>query len=150
MGLPTRRRKTMMQQWEVPFPATAEDPLYSWVTRTPGPAKPTQKERRVKRKAGEAARKTVTPAAKSRPLRALRAVERKRGRDGVQAVTSRLPVLAKRGDKKPTPSVGAVPQRPAPRQLGARHTSAAAEPRVTYVYTDCLYNRQHESFLRRA
>ena len=29
MGLPTRRRKTMMQQWAVAFPAPAEGPLYS-------------------------------------------------------------------------------------------------------------------------
>ena len=71
-----------MQQWQVAFPAPAEGPLYSWVTRAPGLAKPTQKEKRAKRKAGETARKTVTPAAKSGLLRALRVVERKRGRDG--------------------------------------------------------------------
>ena len=75
MGLPTRRRKTMMQQWGIAFPTPAEAPLYSWVTRTPGPAKHTQKERRVKRKDGETAQKTVTPAVISGPVRALCVIE---------------------------------------------------------------------------
>ena len=45
----------MMQQWEVASPTPAKGPLYSWVTRTPGLAKPTQQERRAKWKAGETA-----------------------------------------------------------------------------------------------
>ena len=52
MGLPARRRKTMMQQWEVAFPTPAKGILYSWVARTPGPVNFTQQERRAKRKAG--------------------------------------------------------------------------------------------------
>ena len=64
------------------------------------------------------ARKMVTPAAKSGPLRALRVVKRKRWRDGVQAVAT-PPSISKKGRQKTdAPPVEAVPQRPTPRQLG--------------------------------
>ena len=56
MGLPARRRRDMTKQWEVAYPTPTKGPLYAWTTRTPGPAKSTQKEVRVKRKAGDAAR----------------------------------------------------------------------------------------------
>ena len=107
--------------------ASGSPPLYSWVTRTTGPAKLTQKERRAERKAGETAQESVTPAAKSGPLRALRVIERNIWRNGVLTVKSHPP--ANKGGNKPTPSVEAVPQRPTPRQLGTRHPSAAAAPR---------------------
>ena len=78
-----------MQQWEVAFPTPAKAPLYLWVTRTPGLAKPTQQERRAKRRARETEQRTATPATKPGHLRTLRAMEKKRGRDGVTVITSR-------------------------------------------------------------
>ena len=56
MVLPAWRRRGMMKQWEMAYPPPTKGPLYAWTTRTPGPAKPAQKEVRAKRKAGNAAR----------------------------------------------------------------------------------------------
>ena len=83
MGLPTQRRKTLMQQCGAASPTPARGPLYSWVTHTPGLAKPAKQERRAKQKAAESALKAATPAAKPEPLRTLSVTEMKRGRDGV-------------------------------------------------------------------
>ena len=134
MGLPARRRGDMIQQWEVAFPTPAKAPLYAWATRTPGPAEPTRQEKRAKRKIGETEQRTATPAAEPGHLRALRAIERKRGRDGAATVTAHPTAPANRGDKKPTPPIGTGPHQlapPPPPQLGARRASAAAKPRGT-------------------
>ena len=72
MGLPTQRRKVLMRQWEVAFPTPKKDPLDAWITGTQRSVKPTQQERRAKRKDAETALKTDTLTAKPTPLRALR------------------------------------------------------------------------------
>ena len=100
MGLPVRRRMEMMQQWEVAFQTPAKGPLYAWVTRTKGPAEPARQKIRAKQKDGETEQRTATPAAKPGHLRALRVIEKKRGRDRVQVVTSRPTIPANRGGKK--------------------------------------------------
>ena len=64
MGLPNQRMKPLVTQWEVVFPAPARGPLLAWLSNATRPAKPTQQERRTKRKAGETALKAATPAAK--------------------------------------------------------------------------------------
>ena len=105
MGLPIKRRNPLMRQWEVAFPALARGPLVAWLTSAPRPTKPTQQERRTKRKAGETAQKATTTATKPELLKTLRITPRKRGRDGVQTVTSCPPDSAKR-EKKGQPLSG--------------------------------------------
>ena len=112
-------------------PTPAECPLYSWATRIPGPVKPTHQERRAKREAGDTEQRTATPVTKPGHLRTLRVMEKKRGRDEVQVVTSRPTTPANREGKKPTPPFGVAPHQPAPHQCGVGRASAAAEPRGT-------------------
>ena len=65
--------------------------MCGWATRAPGPAGSSQREKRAKRKVGEADWRTATPAAKPGHLRTLRVIEKKRGRDGVPTVTACAP-----------------------------------------------------------
>ena len=119
----------MLRQWEVAYPTPAKGPLCAWTVRATVPTGPTHRERREKLRAEEAERRTTTPAAEPGHLRALRVIENKRGRYGVQVVTPRTTTPKNREGKKPTPPIGVKPHQLVPPQLGARRANAAAKPR---------------------
>ena len=140
MGLPTQRRKPLMRQLEVAFPATARAPLYAWLTSAPRSAKPTHQERRAKRKVGETTPKAATPATKPGPLRVPRIAEMKRGRDGCKPSPHAPPASAKRRGKKPdapcrgwSATAGASPTRRETHECHSQsegHGTEGARPRT--------------------
>ena len=79
--------------------ASEAPPLYAWVVRAPGPAGPTQLEKRGKRKDEETERRTATPAAEPVHPWTLRVTEKKRGCSGVQVVTPRTTTPKNRESK---------------------------------------------------
>ena len=127
IGLPVRRRRSMLQQWEVAYPTPKKGPIYAWAARASAPAGPTKQERRANQKVEETERRTATPTAEPGHLRALRVTEKKRGRDGVPTVNAR-PAAPKDGGGE-TPPIRVGSHQLAPVLLGARRASAAAEPR---------------------
>ena len=57
MGLTPQKRKPLLTQWTIAFPATKRDPLDNWVKRKEGPERLSRAGRIIIKRAAEAARR---------------------------------------------------------------------------------------------